>query len=120
FYVLPQYRAHVFDLFEALLAESRATMIEVQTNDVLLTVMLHLFAHNIESESIVFEDRLTTALVLPGVIFRRITDENAAAMSPPQTEIGDWVLETDGKVVARGGLLYHYNRPYGDIHMGVE
>jgi GNAT superfamily N-acetyltransferase len=29
------------------------------------------------------------------------------------------VLELDGKVVAQGGLLFHYNRPYGDIYMEV-
>ena len=33
---------------------------------------------------------------------------------------GEWVLEVDGTVVARGGILFHYNRPYGDIYMEVQ
>src|SRR5437016_11604436 len=34
FYVLPERRSRAFDLFEALLAASRAQFFEVQTNDV--------------------------------------------------------------------------------------
>jgi GNAT superfamily N-acetyltransferase len=26
----------------------------------------------------------------------------------------------DGTVMARGGILFHYNRPYGDIYMEVS
>ena len=33
--------------------------------------------------------------------------------------VGDWVLEAEGMVVATGGILFHYNRPYGDIFMEV-
>src|SRR6266700_1423356 len=33
FYVLPEQRAHVFDLFEALLAFTQARFIEIQSND---------------------------------------------------------------------------------------
>ena len=30
------------------------------------------------------------------------------------------VVEVDGRVVGSGGILFHYNRPYGDIHMEVQ
>jgi len=33
---------------------------------------------------------------------------------------GEWVVEIDGAVVARGGMLFHYNRPYSDIYMNVD
>ncbi len=65
-------------------------------------------AHNITSEKIVFEDKLTTAHSLDGVLFRRREEAD-----------GDWALEVDGSVAATGGILYHYNRPYGDIYMEV-
>src|SRR5437879_11964839 len=52
FYVLPQYRSRLFDLFSALLMASPAVMIETQSNDPLLTVMLHTFVQNVVSESI--------------------------------------------------------------------
>ena len=44
FYVVPNRRLLLFDLFRALLASSGAVGIEVQSNDVLATVMLHTFA----------------------------------------------------------------------------
>jgi len=28
-------------------------------------------------------------------------------------------VEVEGKVAATGGILFHYNRPYGDIYMDV-
>src|SRR6266567_1720796 len=56
FYVLPQYRSRVFDLFGALLTAGGARMIEAQTNDALLSVMLHTFAQTVTSESILFHD----------------------------------------------------------------
>ncbi len=40
FYVAPQYRSRLFDLFQALLDASGADVIEVQSNDPLATVML--------------------------------------------------------------------------------
>ena len=29
------------------------------------------------------------------------------------------MLELEGKVVGQGGILFHYNRPYGDVYMEV-
>jgi GNAT superfamily N-acetyltransferase len=30
------------------------------------------------------------------------------------------VVEVDGEVAGKGGILFHYNHPYGDIYMDVE
>jgi GNAT superfamily N-acetyltransferase len=30
------------------------------------------------------------------------------------------VIEADGRIVAAGGVLYHYNPPFGDIYMAVS
>src|SRR2546423_1388136 len=81
FYVLPQHRSRIFDLFSVLLTASGAVSIETQSNDTLLTVMLHTFAHNIASESILFHDKLTTAHALPGAIFRSATPGDATQIS---------------------------------------
>jgi GNAT superfamily N-acetyltransferase len=32
---------------------------------------------------------------------------------------GEWLLKLDGEVAAKGGILFHYNQPYGDIYMEV-
>ena len=108
FYLAPQHRAGVFDAFRSLLTVSEATAIKAQTNDSLLTVMLHAWAKNIVSEAIVFEDKLTTALTLDGAALRRRGEPDH-----------DWCLEIDGAIAATGGILYHYNRPYGDIYLEV-
>jgi GNAT superfamily N-acetyltransferase len=121
FYVSPQWRGRVFDLFEALLEASGAVGIEVQSNDPLLTVMLHAFAREIVTESILFHDRLTTTLVPPaGTLFRRATPDDAAAIAAQRLDRdASWVLEAEGTIAATGGILFHYNRPYGDIYMAV-
>jgi RimJ/RimL family protein N-acetyltransferase len=53
-------------------------------------------------------------------MFRRLTgEERAAAFEHASEPVGEWGLEHDGAIVATGGLLFHYNPPYGDIHMEV-
>ena len=117
-YVLPHYRSRMFDLFPVLLAASGAIRIETQSNDVLLTVMLHAFASSAMSESILFHDKLATSLAPPGAVFRRATSADLPQTPPDQLD-SHGVVEIEGKVVATGGILFHYNRPYGDIFMEV-
>lgn len=108
FYVAETHRSRFFDAFEALTAASGADGIEAQTNDVMLTAMLHTWAHDVVSEKIIFEDHLTTNYRVPEAVLRKREPE------------GDWMLlEVSGEVAATGGILYHYNRPYGDIWMEV-
>jgi GNAT superfamily N-acetyltransferase len=111
FFLIPKWRARCFDFFAKLIADSKAVMIETQTNGPLLGVMIHAFAKNVESEAILFHDKLTTALPSPGGTFRKA--------APGDNVEDDWVIECDGAVAARGGILYHYNPPYGDIYMNV-
>ena len=120
FYVTPPYRSRMFELFIALLKASNAEKIETQSNDPWLTPMLHTFAHNVASESILFHDKLTTAHPRNGAFFRQATAGDAARIFPHHVEpVGDWVLELEGTIAATGGILFHYNRPYGDIYMEV-
>jgi GNAT superfamily N-acetyltransferase len=118
FYVLPYYRSRLFDLFEALVAATGVNRIETQSNDALLTVMLHSFAHDVESESILYHDKLTTALAPAGASFRQATTADALDISEDQLR-SHGVVEVGGKVAGKGGILFHYNRPYGDIYMEV-
>ena len=119
FYVVPHQRLHVFDLFEAFLAESAAATIEVQSNDPLSTAMLHAFAGPVTSESILFHDKTSTSLRPPGAAFRAPTAQEARDV-PSDSLKWHGVVEVEGQVAATGGILFHYNRPYGDIFMGVE
>ncbi len=118
FYVLPHARSRSFDIFSALLEACRANKIETQSNDSLLTVMLQTFAQNIVSESILFHDKLTTALAPAGASFRSATSADGLDITTDQLR-SHGVVEVGGTIAAKGGILFHYNRPYGDIYMEV-
>jgi GNAT superfamily N-acetyltransferase len=93
-------------------------MIAGQSDDPLIVVALHAFSGPVSSEKILFHDRLTTAHAPSGAVFRSPTAEES-----PDTPTEDlrWrgVVEVGGRVAATGGVLFHYNRPYGDIYMDV-
>lgn len=112
FYVLPRFRPVASDLFRELLGASGATHVEAQTNMSLMAAMLEEWARDVVEEKVLFEDGATTSLASPGALFRRATPGDDG----PD---GEWVLEAEGRVVAAGGVLYHYNPPYGDVYMEV-
>lgn len=118
-YIDPLYRLRTFDLLAALLARSAATHIEVQTNDRLGDVLIHTFAEELSSESILFEDAVTTHHRIAGATFRRAAKEDAPDVSDEERR---WraVITLDGAVAATGGVMFHYNAPFADIYMEVE
>jgi GNAT superfamily N-acetyltransferase len=118
FYVQPHYRSRLFDLFSELIASCGVSRIETQSNDALLTTMLHTFARDVMSESILYHDKLTTALAPAGAIFRRATPLDDPQIPAEQLN-AHGVAEIAGEVAGKGGILFHYNRPYGDIYMEV-
>ena len=119
FYIVPHYRLRLFDLFEALLQSSQAVAIEMQSNEPFATVMLHTFAGPVISESILFHDKVCTSHRPPGAVFRQAAAGELRDVSEAQLK---WhgVIEVEGTVAASGGILFHYNRPYGDIYMDVS
>ncbi|MGC9940561.1 MAG: GNAT family N-acetyltransferase [Verrucomicrobiota bacterium] len=118
FYVLPYFRSRLLDLFSVLLAASRAKRIETQSNDSMLTAMLHTFAGEVVSESILYHDKLTTALAPAEASFRRAVASDDPKI-PADQLFSHGVVEIGGVVAAKGGILFHYNRPYGDIYLEV-
>jgi len=120
FFILPQHRLRIFDLFETFLRASNPIAIETQSNGTLLPIMLHTYAKNIAAEAILYHDKITTTLVQPNVLFRRAMPYDRAQITAQKLdESADFVLELDGQIVATGGILYHYNPPYGDLYMAV-
>jgi GNAT superfamily N-acetyltransferase len=116
FYVVPHQRLRLFELFRALLEASRAVSIVVQSNSVLATTMLHTFAGSVTSESVLFHDKVSTSHRPLGATFREPTP--GEIQDVPRDHLR-WhgVVEVEGQVAASGGILFHYNRPYGDIYM---
>ncbi len=119
-YVDPPHHSHLGELFRVLIAASSATGIRAQTNDARMTAMLFAYGRNVTGEKLVFHDRTTTALQIPGAALRPIPEDEARRLFPAGGEpLADWALEYAGEVVATGGVLWHYNRPYGDLYMEV-
>lgn len=118
FYVVPNRRQRLFELFQALLDASGARTIISQSNAPLATAMLHTFAGQVTSQAILFHDRAATNWQPPGATFRVPTPGEVDGVPPEQLK---WhgVVELGGQVAASGGILFHYNRPYGDIYMEV-
>jgi RimJ/RimL family protein N-acetyltransferase len=120
FYVRPADRAAALPLFRRLIAASGARWVEAQTNDVLLTLLLFDTTVDLTSDWILFADAGVTHLTAPGVVVRPVTEADRARMFPHTLEpVGDWGLVRGEEVVGTGGLMFHYNPPYGDIYMEV-
>jgi GNAT superfamily N-acetyltransferase len=120
FYVQPAHRGHAFRLFEALLDVCGARLMEIQSNDALLAVMLHTYGRDIRSEKIVFRDAVSTALESNGAVLEPMTSEADTRNAIAARQGGpEWRLQWRGETVATGGILFHYNVPYGDIYMDV-
>ena len=86
-----------------------------------LAVMLHTHAKDIESEKIVFHDKVTTALPASGATIRCVTPDEEIKRQIEERQGGpECLLEVEGQEAGKGGILFHYNRPYGDIYMEVD
>lgn len=121
FYILPDHRCRAFDLFEAFLEASGARLMEIQSSDLLLAAMLHTYARDIWSEAIVFRDGITTTLPANGAVLQPLTPDEEIRRSIEERQGGpEWLLRVDGAPAGKGGVLHHYNPPYGDVYMEIE
>jgi GNAT superfamily N-acetyltransferase len=120
FYVKRGSRQHIFDLFAALRAKCKVGRIETQTNDPFLSVMLHTFAENVHAESILFEDQFETRFQPEDAGFRPREEGDVELLKAFELDdTAGWVVTLNGSIAGAGGILYHYNRPYGDIYMKI-
>lgn len=116
FYLVPEKRHLARECFRSLIAASRPSSIECQSNDFGLFSMLCRFAPSFSASVILFAAAETTELKHPGAAFRRRRAEDKIFTHHTEP-VGDWVLECAGQVVATGGYLTHYNRPFADLYV---
>jgi RimJ/RimL family protein N-acetyltransferase len=120
FFVCRAHRHRIFDAFAALVSASTPAMIETQSNAPMLCVMLHTFASNVSAEAILLEDRFETRLAPEGARFRATEAEDEERLRTLNLDDGaGWVVTWNGEIAGAGGVLYHYNRPYGDVYMKI-
>ena len=121
FYVLPTHRPALFPLFDEFVRFTQPPKIYAQTNDPFLGVLIYDHTKEIIAGHILFRDWKTTHNIMEGIVFRQATPEDKDHIFKHHVEpVGDWLLEKDGRIIATGGVLYHYNRPYGDLFMEVD
>ena len=119
FYPILPFRKYQRQLFQSLLQESKATWIECQSNDGILSPMMYEYADNIFSDVILFREDVITDMKNPGVLFRsRI--EGEPVFDHTVEPAGDYVLEISGEIIATGGFMLHYNPPFADLYMEVR
>lgn len=118
FYISPPFRQFASQIFPELIKASGASLIECQSNDFLLTSMLYEFSQHINADVVLFEDHVVTVYKNPGVVFRAARKDDKRF--DPEVELGEYVLELKGEVVATGGFLLHYNMPFADLYMDVK
>lgn len=119
FYVMPAWRKDSSKIFKELIVASKAGYIECQTNDLILSPMLYEFASNIYSDVILFKDGPVTNLFIPGATFREWHEGDNLFEHKAEPE-GSHVIEFEGNIVATGGFLLHYNKPFADLYMEVK
>ncbi|HKQ86755.1 MAG TPA: GNAT family N-acetyltransferase [Candidatus Acidoferrales bacterium] len=120
FHLLPEFRADAESLFGELLTASQATELEAQTNMPLMLAMLREFGTNAFVERTLFLEGRTTNLACPNGFFRERREEDGPGLfGRPEETLSDWVVESNGEIVAAGGFLTHYNPPHADIFMEV-
>lgn len=119
FYTLPHLRAQAALMCREAIAAAGVTEIEAQTNMPAMLALLYDCAEGIQAENYLFADAMHAALACPNALVRKAAPGEAEAAFPGGHEVGDWLLEVTGRVVATGGFLTHYNPPYGDVYMEV-
>lgn len=119
FYIIPSFRNLSLAAFSELLHSSRATFIECQSNDLLLSSLLYQYGQNISSDVVLFENHMTSDIKMDKIVFRK-RNETDIVFEHRAEPIGDYVLELNHEIVATGGFLLHYNMPFADLYMEVK
>lgn len=123
FFIIQEFRGSAQALFRQLLKATGAESIHAQTNDPLLSLMMAEFGCDVVTESILFCEGTTNRISPPGAsaCFREVLSSERDTMFPHKTEpVGNWGIELEGRIVATGGLLFHYNKPFADLYMEVD
>ncbi|MFL5809388.1 MAG: GNAT family N-acetyltransferase [Flavisolibacter sp.] len=115
FYMQDAYSKYSSQVFSEFLAISGVQWIECQTNDPVLSSMLFEYAVNIQAEAILFNDMYPTEFSIQGAEFQKGTKKN---LNP--SDSGEYIVCSQGEIVATGGFMLNYNLPYADIYMEVK
>ena len=121
YYLRPEQRRSSHDVFVALVDCAAAKEIVLQTNDRLLSTVASGGFAELREVAILFSDGGPTMLTAPPVKLGLTAELPEGSVFEHKVEpVGEYALFEGGAVIATGGVLTHYNHPYGDIHMEVR
>jgi GNAT superfamily N-acetyltransferase len=118
-WVDPAARPHLRALVRALAAASGARAVTLQSNAPLATAVLDATADDVRCEKVLWADARTTALAVPGARVRGATAADALPDVRPHELPRHAVVELGGAAAGYGGVMTHYNAPYGDVCLEV-
>lgn len=103
----------------AILEFSKVPLIEAQSNLPFMEEVLNGMSEDHTPGPILFANGNSWRLSLPHAKYRPVTalDTIFEHKSEP---VGDWCIEWENVVVAKGGFFTHYNPPYADLYMEVD
>lgn len=117
FHLEPGFQDRAEAAFQVLIGVSRAMEAEAQTNLPLMFGLLQSQCRSTWTSKMLFGNPVETDLPNPGGTFRTALPEEAQFGGSPRS--AEFVIEVDGRAIAWGGYLGHYNPPYVDVHMEV-
>ena len=119
FYLIPAHRSNTSSYFDMLIKASQASCIEAQSNEPVLTALQAIYTGKVTPEAILFGNPIATSLKLDGFEFRP-RSESDVIFQHHLEPIGAYVIERNGEIVATGGFMTHYNKPFVDLYMEVN
>lgn len=118
FYLLPHFRSSAPGIFADMISSLGATHLTCQTNDLFFSSLVYRFARNIRPEAYLFSDHHFTDFRLENTVCRKRAGEETIPGYGPE-QMGSYVVEKDGELVATGDFYLHYNPPFADLWMEV-
>lgn len=117
-YILPAFRNYSRRIIQLIAETAQLTHMESQSNDLLTSSMLYECCKNIKSEVVLFQDHTQTNWEKPAVEFRK-REKDECIPGKADEDMGAYVLLKDKAIIATGGFLLHYNKPFADLYMEV-
>jgi GNAT superfamily N-acetyltransferase len=120
FWLTPEFTSQTLRVFQDLRAFDPFPAYEFQTIQTLSISLVWTYAETITCEKIVLRDRQTTAHRQPELRLQaRTSPDSIRHAIEVRSGGGEWDLMYGDEVVGKGGVLFHYNPPFGDVYMEI-
>lgn len=122
FYLFPEVRSQMRNVFQLFQSKSGATHIQAQSNDTVCSTILYLEGVDVTPELVIFEGwNVSTLQLFNGATCRSAREgERTSLYSKPNDAQPQLIIEVKDRTVAAGGLATHFLKPFNEIFMRVD